>query len=84
MSKNSSSKNPNIYAKKSLGQNFLQNQDIVVKMCDSIDITNSNVLEIGTGMGILTREILKNKPKSLFVIEKDTRMMDFLKPIEVE
>ena len=53
-------------------------------MCDSIDIANSNVLEIGAGMGILTREILKNKPKSLFVIEKDTRMMDFLKPIEAE
>ena len=84
MSKNHSSKIPNIYAKKSLGQNFLQNQDIVIKMCESIDITNSNVLEIGAGMGILTREILKNKPKSLFVIEKDTRMMDFLKPIEAE
>jgi 16S rRNA (adenine1518-N6/adenine1519-N6)-dimethyltransferase len=62
----------------------LQNQDIVIKICDSVDITGSNVLEIGAGMGILTSEILKNKPKSLFVIEKDGRMMDFLKPMEIE
>jgi len=60
-----------IRAKKSLGQNFLIDQNIVKKIINSIEIYDKDVLEIGPGKGILTDEILKRKPKSLTLIEKD-------------
>ena len=59
------------YAKKSLGQNFLIDSNIIKKIVNLIAINNKNILEIGPGKGALTDEILKNKPKSLTLIEKD-------------
>ena len=60
-----------IKAKKSLGQNFLIDENIINKIVDSSIILNKNILEIGPGTGNLTRAILKKKPKKFFVIEKD-------------
>ncbi len=60
-----------IYAKKSLGQNFLSDRNIIKKIVNTIDINGKNILEIGPGTGSLTNEILNKKPKSLLVIEKD-------------
>ena len=48
-----------IYAKKSLGQNFLVDQNIIKKIVNSVNIANRNILEIGPGKGALTNEILK-------------------------
>ncbi len=59
------------YAKKSLGQNFLIDSNIIKKIVNLTAINNENILEIGPGKGALTNEILKNKPKSLILIEKD-------------
>ena len=59
-------------AKKSLGQNFLIDHNIVKKIINSIEIFDKNVLEIGPGKGILTDEILKRNPKSLTLVEKDS------------
>ena len=67
------------YAKKSLGQNYLIDLNIVKKIINLTDIYNKNVLEIGPGKGALTREILKNKPKSLILIEKDNILSEELK-----
>ena len=55
-----------IRAKKSLGQNFLVDQNIINKIMNIVDIKNKNVLEIGPGTGNLTSEILRKKPKKLF------------------
>ncbi|MFL2852809.1 MAG: 16S rRNA (adenine(1518)-N(6)/adenine(1519)-N(6))-dimethyltransferase RsmA [Candidatus Pelagibacter sp.] len=66
-------------AKKSLGQNFLIDQNIIKKIINSIDIFNKDVLEIGPGKGALTVEILKRKPKSLTLIEKDRLISNELK-----
>ncbi len=66
-------------AKKSLGQNFLINKDILEKITNITDIENKVVLEIGPGTGNLTSYILKKKPKELFVIEKDDELADNLK-----
>ena len=52
-----------IRAKKSLGQNFLIDQNIINKIVNIVDIKDKNVLEIGPGTGNLTIEILKRKPK---------------------
>ena len=59
------------YFKKSLGQNFLNDKNIIKKIINLIEIRNNNILEIGPGKGALTEEILSRKPKSLIVIEKD-------------
>ena len=52
-----------IKAKKSLGQNFLIDENIIQKIISSGVIQDKNVLEIGPGTGNLTRAILSKKPK---------------------
>ena len=61
-------------AKKSLGQNFLIDVNILEKITNLIKIENRTVLEIGPGTGNLTSYILKKNPKKLFVIEKDNKL----------
>ena len=68
-----------IKAKKSLGQNFLIDKNILNIIVDSTDIKNKTVLEIGPGTGNLTSYILKKKPKKLIVIEKDNELSNDLK-----
>ena len=60
-----------IIAKKSLGQNFLIDKNTINKIVSCINISNNNIIEIGPGLGALTEEILKKKPKKLIIIEKD-------------
>ncbi len=69
----------NIYAKKSLGQNFLVDTNIIKKIINLTNILDKNILEIGPGKGALTDQILKNKPKSLILIEKDNSLSNELK-----
>jgi len=65
----------NLYPKKSLGQNFLLNENIINDIVKLGQITtNSTVIEIGPGTGSLTKEILKKKPKNFFAIEKDENL----------
>ena len=63
-----------IKAKKSLGQNFLIDKDILEKIISVIQINQKNILEIGPGTGSLTSYILKKKPKKIIVIEKDQNL----------
>ena len=67
------------YAKKSLGQNYLTDLNIVKKIVNLTKICNKNILEIGPGKGALTDEILKYKPKSLMLIEKDDNLSEELR-----
>ena len=66
-------------AKKSLGQNFLIDENVLNKIVSLIKIENKSILEIGPGTGNLTSYILKNNPKKLIVIEKDKELIIFLK-----
>ena len=59
-----------IRAKKSLGQNFLVDQNIINKIINLVDIKNKNILEIGPGTGRLTLEILKKEPKKIIRSEE--------------
>ena len=68
-----------IKAKKSLGQNFLIDENILEKIVNIIQIKEKNILEIGPGTGNLTSFILKKKPKKFIVIEKDKNLVDKLK-----
>ena len=63
-----------IKAKKSLGQNFLIDKNILEKIINTTKIQDKIILEVGPGTGNLTSYILKNKPKKVFVIEKDNEL----------
>ena len=67
-----------IIAKKSLGQNFLIDHEILNQIVNSVEIENKNVLEIGPGTGNLTKYILNKKPKNFIVIEKDNDLINNL------
>jgi len=67
------------FPKKSLGQNFLKDLNIIKKIIHLTEIIDKNILEIGPGKGALTDEILKNNPKSLILIEKDNALSEELK-----
>ncbi len=68
-----------IKAKKSLGQNFLIDKNILEKIVSLIKIENKSILEVGPGTGNLTSCILKNNPKKLIVVEKDKYLANLLK-----
>lgn len=63
--------------KKSLGQHFLKDNNIANKIVDSLDRKSKNVLEIGPGMGILTKFLLKKK-YNLRLVEIDGESISFL------
>jgi len=67
-------------AKKSLGQNFLTDNNIINKIVaiGSID-KNKTIMEIGAGYGNLTKAIASVGPKNIFAIEKDKKLVSFLK-----
>ena len=65
--------------KKSLGQNFLIDKNIINLIVDLGKINqNDTVLEVGPGTGNLTEAILLKKPKKLIVIEKDKNLASSL------
>ncbi len=69
-----------IKSKKSLGQNFLIDKNIIKKIVETGNIlSDSSVLEVGAGTGNLTEFILEKKPKKLFIIEKDEKLVEVLK-----
>ena len=68
----------NIPAKKSLGQNFLKDENILRKIADSFDVTEKDlIIEIGPGMGALTKYLIQ-KSSDLLCYEIDERLKDTL------
>lgn len=66
-------------ANKKLGQNFLINQQIIDDIIEKSKITNEDtVLEIGPGLGSLTKALLKNA-KRVIAVELDENMVNILK-----
>lgn len=69
----------NFITKKSFGQNFLLQINLLDKIVSYTKIEkNSEILEIGPGLGSLTTAILKQKPKKLISIEADSECVDIL------
>ena len=69
----------NITANKSLGQNFLINDDVISKTIDSANISKEDlIIEIGPGLGTLTEGLLEKAGK-VIAIELDKRMLSILK-----
>lgn len=68
-----------VKAKKHLGQHFLKDESIAKKIADALQGTNyTKVLEIGPGMGVLTKYLLENKTYETSVIEIDTESVEYL------
>ena len=67
-----------IKAKKSLGQNFLVDKNIIQKIVKITDIKGKEVFEVGPGTGSLTNEILNANPKKLYLVEKDNDLSKIL------
>ena len=68
--------------KKSLGQNFLIDKNIINKIMYAADIgSNDAILEIGPGTGNLTKFIVSQKPKKIYLVEKDENLANALEKL---
>lgn len=71
-------KNYGIKANKDLGQNFLINNEVVENIIKSSDVSNEDlIIEIGPGLGTLTKRLLENAGK-VICIELDKKMIKIL------
>ncbi len=69
----------NVRAKKALGQNFLTSASVAKKLVDSANIARDDiVVEVGPGKGIITHFLLE-KTNRVIAVEKDERMVEYLK-----
>ena len=67
-----------IQANKSLGQNFLINDEVIEKIIDSANIDkNDLIIEIGPGLGVLTNRLLQ-KSNNVIAVELDKKMVEIL------
>ena len=67
-----------VKAKKYLGQHFLNDETVAEKIADSLTLNGyKNILEIGPGMGVLTKYLLK-KNITTYVIEIDSESVEYL------
>ena len=67
-------------AKKSLGQNFLIDKNIIGKITTIGNLNQSKiVMELGAGYGSLTEKIVSMNPKKIYAIEKDKKLCSILK-----
>ncbi len=70
-----------LWAKKSLGQNFLLDPNITETIAKKALINDRVVLEIGPGPGGLTRGLLNHGAKQVFAVEKDVRCIHLLQSL---
>jgi len=68
-----------IKAKKSLGQNFLIDKEVLKLISNVTKVEDNYLLEVGPGTGNLTSYLLKKNPKKIYVVEKDDQLVSLLK-----
>lgn len=67
---------------KTLGQNFILDINFCQKIISHENIVGKNILEIGPGLGSLTRAILSKNPSNLLCLEKDSKCIQILRDIQ--
>jgi 16S rRNA (adenine1518-N6/adenine1519-N6)-dimethyltransferase len=68
-----------VRAKKFLGQHFLTDRNLAIKIVNSLSVEKSkNVLEVGPGMGILTDYLKQKEDINLYLVDIDTESIEFL------
>jgi len=65
--------------KKYLGQHFLKDENIALKIVDALDANQKNVLEIGPGTGVLSKYLIERYGTRLFLIDVDTESIAYLR-----
>ena len=70
--------------KKSLGQHFLKNNEVLNRISKLENFEHKLILEIGPGKGALTKILLKQNPKKIIAVEKDKELAIILKNIQDE
>ena len=71
----------NIKPKKYMGQNFLIDESVLNKIVEAANLSpQDTVLEVGSGLGVLTAE-LTTKVKKVIAVEKDEKLCEILKDI---
>ncbi len=67
------------HAKKRLGQNFLQSDEIIKKIIDQLEIRDKdNIIEIGPGRGALTEYLVESNVAKIYAIEFDKDLIGYL------
>ena len=69
----------NLISKKSLGQNYILDENITNKIVKMVNVRNQIVFEIGPGPGCLTRSLINAGVKKIIAVEKDERCIKALK-----
>jgi 16S rRNA (adenine1518-N6/adenine1519-N6)-dimethyltransferase len=67
-----------IRAKKSLGQNFLIDEEALSHIAQATTVTGKYIIEVGPGYGALTDSLIQQKPETLTLVELDTDMVAIL------
>lgn len=67
-----------LYAKKSLGQNFLFDLNLTAKIAQQTNVKQGTIIEVGPGPGGLTRSLLTQTDATIIAVEKDRRAIAFL------
>lgn len=68
-----------VTAKKYLGQHFLTDENVAKRIADSLGRETANVLEVGPGMGVLTKYLANDGALNFKAIEIDTESVEYLK-----
>jgi dimethyladenosine transferase len=69
----------NVRAKKYLGQHFLKNEEIAHSIVLALSEENHNILEVGAGMGVLTKYLLDRQEADFKIVEIDSESVAYLK-----
>ena len=67
-----------VRAKKQLGQHFLKDESIAQRIAESLGGLSPYLLEIGPGMGVLTKYLIGDERYSFSAVELDTESVDYL------
>lgn len=68
-----------VRAKKHLGQHFLKDEDMAARIAHALQHSTQLALEIGPGMGSLTKYLLQDWKENLWVSEVDAESVEYLK-----
>lgn len=68
-----------IRAKKSLGQNFLIDEEALFDIAHSLEVKGKNIVEVGPGYGALTDFLIEQHPDTLTLVELDIDMINLLR-----
>jgi 16S rRNA (adenine1518-N6/adenine1519-N6)-dimethyltransferase len=74
-----------VRAKKKFGQNFLKDESVLIKIIESMPKNNNHIVEIGPGLGDLTKKLVKYKDVTAYEVDRDLYSLlkiEFIKELD--